>query len=1048
MDENPASIKKEKSTPLYPYDGRSPYLIDKFYIFGYNYLTLKKYLIDQNPNLDNYDKRTGLGGFQLQEMPSVLTEITNDYNKQIIDVSLIQELILPNNVNIYYRLEDFQPLSKKMTISYSKLTPTPTPTQKQISYSKIDLTDNKTDCPLSYRVAFSCNPMTGKNEKKCQNGFAYVFYRPFLEKNKNIKKKVTFYVPYIFCIISEYPFFNSYQKLFRCVREMFSQKNIYIPIEILLYKIIKLTPSPVNTDVILDLEKMCRQKEVFMNFQNDERSKKLTKKNTIIFKKKNTLYTGYKNVLLKNDFVLVEEPDIFKEKKSKTLAEDNYFKYKLKFKYLSGYPLIQYNLVKVLFNTLSIEDIINIFFFTFLESTVVFFSENIEYLTLMINAFLNFNYPFNDAEYFYNIGAISLDSFKEGNSLFGVKNCSSMIAVNNKLVDDYLGKLNNLRTETHIVVDLDNTNNDNFNIAKIGKPEDEVYSKIVELIKNICEEKNKDDIEDTILYQAIIKLYKHLKDIYERGKSYFLMDFTDYNDEPYQGSIEELNKSIQEAFYECVINLTLYCYENVTITEERDNDRNNNSFMKVEFNQNYKNDKDYKKEEIVILDELKKSMKFESSFCNFVMAHNPIDLYKIPLTFTDEFISIISKKKTQIDTSKIKYFALIDNLYSSYKLKEAHNLNFNSDIIKYFENYKDRFIRDIEEKSKKRFLYDYSALVKVVSIRDEISLRYQTYELDDRILLNYINKISNLSLTDYYNLVSDNFATDTNIIKEISITEIETRLDNYSLGNKYLSSTELCCANIIILFSICLNLFQDTANYHFFLTILFENFVISRKYFSLLLQMVYKLYSKALDKKDIKLVYQMKMCFFACLDYIRNYNLIPNENLMLIVNGYLKKFYDEKKDEQINEKEILANLKETKFVKKITEKNLYTIYNFSSMKFFDEKFIIRKINQSQKGYFDFLYNDKVEIVSPKIRFVKDNKDKFESIFISQKELLDILRENYEHYIKTLNINELNKNNILFACLNILIYLRNEEKFQDLEEIRKIMEKIFFVFLNL
>ena len=144
----------------------------------------------------------------------------------------------------------------------------------------------------------------------------------------------------------------------------------------------------------------------------------------------------------------------------------------------------------------------------------------------------------------------------------------------------------------------------------------------------------------------------------------------------------------------------------------------------------------------------------------------------------------------------------------------------------------------------------------------------------------------------------------------------------------------------------------------------------------------------------------------------------------------------------------MANLKETKFVKKITEKNLYSIYNFSTMKLFDEKFIIRKINQSQKGYFDFLYNDKVEIVSPKIRFVKDNKDKFESIFISQKELLDILRENYENYIKTLNINELNKNNILFACLNILIYLRNEEKFQDLEEIRKIMEKIFFVFLNL
>ena len=48
--------------------------------------------------------------------------------------------------------------------------------------------------------------------------------------------------------------------------------------------------------------------------------------------------------------------------------------------------------------------------------------------------------------------------------------------------------------------------------------------------------------------------------------------------------------------------------------------------------------------------------------------------------------------------------------------------------------------------------------------------------------------------------------------------------------------------------------------------------------------MVFKLYIKASEEKDTKKMYQMKMCFFACLDYIRNYNLIPNENLMLISN--------------------------------------------------------------------------------------------------------------------------------------------------------------------
>ena len=50
----------------------------------------------------------------------------------------------------------------------------------------------------------------------------------------------------------------------------------------------------------------------------------------------------------------------------------------VKFKYLSGYPIIQYNLAKVLFHKLNIEKIIDIFLFTFLGllSTLSFISKN------------------------------------------------------------------------------------------------------------------------------------------------------------------------------------------------------------------------------------------------------------------------------------------------------------------------------------------------------------------------------------------------------------------------------------------------------------------------------------------------------------------------------------------------------------------------------------------------------------------------------------------------------------------------------------------------
>ena len=67
----------------------------------------------------------------------------------------------------------------------------------------------------------------------------------------------------------------------------------------------------------------------------------------------------------------------------------------------------------------------------------------------------------------------------------------------------------------------------------------------------------------------------------------------------------------------------------------------------------------------------------------------------------------------------INYFYLFLIFHSSKKLNEVHQFNFNMDIIKYFENYKDKFLREIDEKSKKKYVYDYSSINKVVAIRGE-----------------------------------------------------------------------------------------------------------------------------------------------------------------------------------------------------------------------------------------------------------------------------------------------------------------------------------------
>ena len=1042
MEEIPQYIKDENFTPLYPYDGRSQNLIDKFYIFGYNYLTLKKYLLDQMPEIsvNAIDPQTNLGGFQLIDkssdektpvLPSVLSEITNDFDKEILDTSVIQNFIFPNNVTIYYMIENdvntpcYNTPYNRNTLSNANI-----PNLETILFSKIDFTEDRDNCPVSHRVTFSCNPFAGGNKKRCQNGFAYTFYRKFLKKKKIGENSFQFYVPYTFCIISEFPFFYSYEKLFRCIRKMFYQPSIYIPIEIILYKIVTLTPSPVNTDVILDLEKICKHGRTFI-YYNDDGDVRRTLSSQYKLKNNNKIYM--------NEFIIMEDKEFNHQKKNSNKINEQNKNIKIKessefileFNYLSGYPLIQYNLAGVLFNSLSVEGIIKIFLFSFLESDIIFFSEKIELLTFTLNAFLNFNYPLNDAEYFYNIVAISLEQFKIGDC-FGRKNCSSMIAINNKYVNNYLSKT--FKISEHIVVDLDEGN------IFIGYDNNKIYLKISELISNICEG-NAYELKNTIIYRAINNLNKRLNEIEGKKNIYQDKDFIKFNYKSDKGSIDELNKSIQEAFYECVINLSLYAYENFMLTEEA------GRTMKIEFNSNYESERNYMKEELLIIKELKETMKFRSSLSTFVMEHNPIDLYKIPLTFMDEFISFISRKRSEIDTSKIKYFKLIDKLYLANKLKEVIKIDFSSDIEKYLENYKDKFIRDIEERNKKKYNFDYSAIIKVVNYNQEKCLRYQTYELDDQIILDYIYIIMNLSEGNYLRLISDNFAKEDNIINEISITEIETRIDKYCLYKKYLSMTDLCATNIVLLFSISLKLLPEAANYHYFLTSLFQNFPIFRKYHALLLQMIFKLYRHFLEKQNKNKIYQMKMCFFACLDYIRNYYLIPNENLMIIINKFLKNFFEEKKDLQKRNSEVLANLKMEKYEQKINDNKLFIMYNFTSAQFYQEKDVINKVNLVQNSNFYINVEGKEEVVTPRIRFNKNNNEKKESLVMSQQNILDTLKKEYDAFYENLDITQLNKNNIIYICLNILIFMKNEEKFKnsELSEIWNVVENIFFIF---
>ena len=412
---------------------------------------------------------------------------------------------------------------------------------------------------------------------------------------------------------------------------------------------------------------------------------------------------------------------------------------------------------------------------------------------------MNLSFPLNDEKYYFIGCAISLDDLINGDSEFGLKNYTSVIGINDLYKHNFRNK--KVKIGDHLVIDLDK--------GDIYPGEDlkdnsvnEKNKKLIKLIEKLCKETDEDKIKTITLYQAINKLSKRLKSIYEKLYDSSIRsipgEFIDYNKE----KISLINKEIQESFYQFINNVCLYFYENLSIKATEDEGKKiqikngEEPDMNVLFDENYKEGKRYNEEELIFLEMIKMTMKYESFVYGFLQSYNPIDLYKIPLTFTEEFLSIVSRKKNEISKYNIKYFELIDELYSQRKLKNPHELNFNNIYNSFFKNLKNKIDREIFDRNKKRHKYDNTHMIQLTSMNEK-NFVYQTYELDDIILLNYIHHIKNLSLTEYAKLFSGSFYIEENILNKIDITIIETMVENNCIKENILTKSDICCANIL-----------------------------------------------------------------------------------------------------------------------------------------------------------------------------------------------------------------------------------------------------------
>ena len=1091
-------IKFNDLIKLYPFNGRSTFLIDKFYIIGYDYLTLHKLLIEDTPDYiqDNKDKELKEPQeLKIDEEPNILNEFTSDYKKVGLPNETILKMIYPKKLNIYYSSEENTNVLRRTGKDFNDL---------KEEYKKVEF--NKEIDPMhpkSYLVVFSSNPQAENNSKKSINGLAYTFYSKFTETKVLDKKTYIYYIPYTFCIISEYPFFNSFYKLMKYIKQFYSQEVLYIPIEILIYNIVTLSPSPLNCDVKLNLRS---------SFENEKYKKVISNvahKNNCQYKNVESFAYPENTNNIKNsinspisEFVIIEDDNC----SSKSGNQKNYKRYNtqfvkpkkgedytkkeedytITFNFLSGYPLIQYNLSKVLFYSLIPEKIITIFLYSFLEKDVLFFSKDIEYLSFTLNAFLNLNYPLNDEKYYFIGAPISFDDFVNGNSEFGLKNYTSIIGINDQYRSDYKNK--NLKIADHLVVDLDKGEIDEVNDENDNRVNYR-NKKIMDLVRKICRNSEDEKIRNTILYQAIKQLNKRLNKVSKiidlnDKKNNTKINFIEYDDDnnihqnnmtSNKKSINYYNREIQEAFYEFINNICIYFYENLSIKGRQDEVRNRNennkenknkeqeSIMNVIFNKNYgkEGESKYIEEEIFFLDELSDTMKFQSFVFGFLQYYNPIDLYKIPLTFTEEFLSILARKRENT-MKNMEFFNLFDSFYNTGK-KDEKELNFNIVNFNYFKYYKSIFDREIADKGKIKYFNQQNHLVKCINEdrfqltncdSNQTALIYQTYELDDSILLKYMHITNNLNQTDYLGQFFESIFIEENSLKQINTNEIETKIENYCISKNVLTINDICCANIILLFTLSLKSLRENMDCSTFLSILFQDFTVFRKYYGILLRMIYKLYQDAFSKKTYSKCKNSNLCYFPCINSIRKQFLVPNEDLLKIINQFNKMNIENMeypKDEQKEEPVIDEKMKNIKLYgeqlkeEEINEENLYIFHNFTPNKFIKEKDIVNLINdQNNFNNYEVIVDD--HSVMPKIRF-NNGIHKIESLFYSQKLLLNYLIIEYNNYIVDLDEKKLKNKLILDACLNIFIFMRNSDEFEEKDEIKEAVKNIFYIFMN-
>ena len=894
-------------------------MFESFLIIGYDELYFQEKILKGAIEICSQKNETNSKDKKKQEefkklfcrnLPTILNSITSDFTGPILNGNQIIENVFPIPPMIIVDDDEIKDKDKDKD------------KDKSTSIEK-----------KNYFVIFS-----NIQNNVVNYGYGQIFYE------KKIHEKIKIYIPKAFVIISQYPFYNIFNKLCDEIKELFINPHLQIPIEIQIYNIINFVPASIDTGM------------------------KMT---------------------------LIPKQELYQINQMKT--QDDFFFFEKQVKYypeqLNGYRSTEINFCYLL-NVIPIDLIIEIYLNLICGRVIGFFVDNITELSIILHIFHQFLFPFAPNEnvsclppikFFCNdtvdqsiVGFLcnyddleKYDPFRQIKK--GEHRCLTDEEENIDLDPLYFRCDYILDLNKRILKEPDKySTNDN---SKVNKKLNDYIKKLLGKFSK----KNPDTEFEKILFKLLISLKDNL---------YKLTSFRKMKKKIFHPFVREdtqyMNHFILESFYQFNLGLAFIYYERVS------KDKGDYRKTKEEqINTPLKSQKEsgLSPDEYLFFTYFGNSL-YGNCLDNFVGGYSTREptIYKAPKLIFENLIYFMKMKKMydlkdkrmpdildiydELYTNKIKdindedennkkdngkknsniYEATSAQEFTDEEIAKAEKIkNINHKTFTFFEFYK----YYVSNPDIALYFYNIAnpEFVSGKIIKNNIQnikyvFRYKKIALDQNMIFKYIYKVKQMDEKTrekcFKNIIQKELIDKEQIkqIKSIKSYEnfISAALEKYYIENKLIDNMELI--NFSILGLVILTVSKHTL-FYFPLEIgeVINNLIfLTRKFSEILLSVALRVFMQEKDKK----YYIYEKYFYIYKVAIENKNIFPNDQLINI-----KKSIDRFTNLFENEKvENLSNIKEE--MEKIKNKKYELSYNKSFLKKYNVLELTQDIELNEK----------------------------------------------------------------------------------------------------